>query len=124
MTSLILALSIAAFVALALLEVPLFVWGVVALAIGAISQLLTGGGAVAWSIALLPGALLTLASVPLIRRRLIAAPVYRVVKRILPRVSRTEQEALDAGTVGWDAELFSGRRVIAKLRAISKPALS
>ncbi|MEX0859553.1 MAG: acyl-CoA dehydrogenase [Cucumibacter sp.] len=124
MTSLILALSIAAFVALALLEVPLFVWGVVALAIGAISQLLTGGGAVAWSIALLPGALLTLASVPLIRRRLIAAPVYRVVKRILPRVSRTEQEALDAGTVGWDAELFSGRPDFAKLRAISKPALS
>ncbi|MEX1180725.1 MAG: acyl-CoA dehydrogenase [Cucumibacter sp.] len=124
MTSLILALSIAAFVALALLEVPLFVWGVVALAIGAISQLLTGGGAVAWSIALLPGALLTLASVPLIRRRLIAAPVYRVVKRILPRVSRTEQEALDAGTVGWDAELFSGRPDFAKLRAISKPVLN
>lgn len=124
MTLLILALSTAAFVALALLEVPLFVWGVVALAIGAISQLLTGGGAVAWSFALLPGALLTLASVPLIRRRLITAPVYRIVKRILPRVSRTEQEALDAGTVGWDAELFSGRPDFSRLRAISKPALS
>lgn len=27
----------------------------------------------------------------------------------MPKVSSTEQEALDAGTVGWDAELFSGR---------------
>jgi len=40
-------------------------------------------------------------SVTAIRRVVVAAPAYGLVKSILPRVSRTEQEALDAGTVGW-----------------------
>ncbi len=50
--------------------------------------------------------------------------VYGMVKKILPRVSRTEQEALDAGTIGWDAELFSGRPDWSKLRGIRKPTLT
>ena len=48
----------------------------------------------------------------------------RMVKRILPRVSRTEQEALDAGTVGWDAELFGGKPDWSKLLGVRKPTLS
>ena len=47
----------------------------------------------------------------------VIAPAYGFVKSILPRVSRTEQEALDAGTVGWDAELFSGRTNLTWLRS-------
>ncbi|HUV31961.1 MAG TPA: acyl-CoA dehydrogenase [Devosiaceae bacterium] len=78
----------------------------------------------AWTAALLPGTLLGLASIPFVRRLVVTGPVYRAVKRILPRVSRTEQEALDAGTVGWDAELFSGRPDFSKLRGISRPELT
>jgi acyl-CoA dehydrogenase len=43
-----------------------------------------------------------------LRRRLIAAPLLSFVKRVLPSISETERAALDAGTVWWDAQLFSG----------------
>ena len=49
---------------------------------------------------------------------LLVEPVFGVVKRILPTVSETEQQALDAGTVGFDAELFSGTPDWGKLRAV------
>lgn len=44
-----------------------------------------------------------------VRRRLISAPLLRQFRKVLPPLSTTEQQALDAGTVWWDGELFSGR---------------
>src|SRR5688572_28035710 len=44
-----------------------------------------------------------------VRRALVSRPLLALFRRILPQVSQTEQEALDAGTVWWDGELFSGR---------------
>lgn len=44
-----------------------------------------------------------------LRRSLISAPLFTWFKSVLPAMSATEKEALDAGTVWWDAELFSGR---------------
>ncbi|MEN8213039.1 MAG: acyl-CoA dehydrogenase [Pseudomonadota bacterium] len=44
-----------------------------------------------------------------IRRRLISAPLLRQFRKVLPPLSTTEQQALDAGSVWWDGELFSGR---------------
>ena len=46
--------------------------------------------------------------VPAIRRRLFAAPVMGLVRSFLPRIGETERIALEAGTVWWDGELFSG----------------
>jgi acyl-CoA dehydrogenase len=43
------------------------------------------------------------------RQRTISRPLLGFVKRVLPRMSDTEREALEAGTVNWDAELFSGK---------------
>ena len=43
------------------------------------------------------------------RRRFIVLPAYRALKGAMPTISETEREALQAGTVGWDAELFSGK---------------
>ena len=43
------------------------------------------------------------------RRLLISDRLYSLFQKALPRVSETEQEALDAGTVWWEAEIFSGR---------------
>ncbi len=57
-------------------------------------------------------------SIPQFRRQFFVAPAFRMVKGILPKVSDTEQQALDAGTVGFDAELFSGTPDWAKLRAV------
>jgi hypothetical protein len=46
---------------------------------------------------------------PPLRRALISNRLFGWFKSVLPPMSATEREALDAGTVWWDAELFSGR---------------
>ena len=46
---------------------------------------------------------------PAIREKWLSQQVFDIFKQISPKVSPTEQIALDAGTVGWDGELFSGR---------------
>jgi acyl-CoA dehydrogenase len=76
------------------------------------------GSVISW----FPFAALALLSVPAIRRRVLVAPAYGAVRKILPRVSETEQQALDAGTIGFDAELFGGRPSWEKLRAV--PAIT
>ena len=64
-----------------------------------------------------------LAPTPL-RRGLLSAPLLRKFRRILPPVSQTEQEALDAGTVWWDGDLFSGKPDWQKLLSFPKPVLT
>ncbi len=44
-----------------------------------------------------------------IRRSLISRPMFSFFKRVLPPLSPTEREAMQAGDTWWDAELFSGR---------------
>ncbi len=61
---------------------------------------------------------------PALRRLAISNPLLAVYRRILPAMSQTEQEAIDAGTVWWDGELFSGRPDWNRLLDIPKPALS
>jgi acyl-CoA dehydrogenase len=69
--------------------------------------------------------LLSLLALPLpLRRQLLGAPLLKVFRRILPAVSQTEREALEAGTVWWDGELFSGRPDWKKLLAYPAPRLS
>src|ERR1700761_5574561 len=51
---------------------------------------------------------LVLAIKPL-RRAWLAKPVLDIFRRILPDMSPTERDAIEAGTVWWDAQLFSGR---------------
>ncbi len=77
-------------------------------------------GLLAW----LPAIALGLMTLPDIRRRLFVAPAFRLVKNILPKVSDTEQQALDGGTVGFDAELFSGTPDWTKLRAVPPVTLT
>lgn len=43
------------------------------------------------------------------RRDRISKPILAKMRQVLPPLSDTEQDALEAGTVGWDAELFSGK---------------
>jgi acyl-CoA dehydrogenase len=99
-------LALAAFLALGMLRAPLWGW---AAAVGVWTLLATGGhfglfAVIAW----LPFIALAALSIPSLRRSLVVAPVFAQVRKILPRVSDTEAQALEAGTVGFDAELFSG----------------
>ena len=65
-----------------------------------------------------------LLGVPVLRRLLVSRVVLGIFRGILPQVSQTEQEALDAGTVWWDGDLFSGHPDWKKLQAFPKPTLS
>jgi hypothetical protein len=49
---------------------------------------------------------------------------FRTYKRILPQMSDTERDALEAGTVWWDGELFRGKPDWNKLLAYPVPKLS
>ena len=128
---LLLVLTIVVLGVLAMRRAPLWQWAIAILVIGALTRLVVDDNGLwlqidplGWVLALLPGAILALLAVPAVRKAVVTGPAYAMVKRILPRVSRTEQEALDAGTVGWDAELFSGRPRWDKLLSIRKPTLS
>jgi len=59
-----------------------------------------------------------------LRRALLSRPLLALFRRILPRMSQTEREALEAGTVWWDGELFSGRPDWGKLHSFPKPRLN
>jgi acyl-CoA dehydrogenase len=59
-----------------------------------------------------------------LRRLLISDRLYSLFRKALPRISDTEQEALDAGTVWWDAEIFSGRPRWRNLLKMPSPALT
>jgi acyl-CoA dehydrogenase len=63
-------------------------------------------------------------NVPALRRSLISDGVLATFRRILPQMTATEREAIEAGTVGWDADLFSGRPDWAKWLAAPVPSLS
>ena len=123
-------LSVLAFFVLAIRQSPLWQWALAAAVIGVLAMLRPEEGlafsasAIGWIFALLPAVVLGLLSLPPIRRLVVTGPAYKMVKSILPRISRTEQDALDAGTVGWDAEIFSGRPDWDKLFAIRKPDLT
>src|ERR1700675_4687360 len=71
-------------------------------------------GILAW----VPVVVLAGLSIPPLRRVALITPLFHKIKGILPRVSATEQEALNAGTIGFDAELFSGQPNWEKLRAV------
>ena len=47
--------------------------------------------------------------IPAIRRQLLSRAAMRLIRPMLPRISETERAALDAGTVWWERDLFSGR---------------
>lgn len=58
------------------------------------------------------------------RRRNISKPLLGWYRKVLPPMSATEREAIDAGTVWWDGELFSGHPDWSKLRNFPKPKLT
>jgi acyl-CoA dehydrogenase len=58
------------------------------------------------------------------RRRWITKPVLSWYRKVLPPISPTERDAIAAGTVWWDGELFSGNPDWEKLRSSVRPELT
>ncbi|HZE09953.1 MAG TPA: acyl-CoA dehydrogenase [Burkholderiales bacterium] len=67
------------------------------------------------------GVVLTVAP---LRRLLVSRLVLRWYRGQLPAMSQTEREAIDAGTVWWDGDLFSGRPDWNKLLAVPRPRVT
>lgn len=130
-TFLLVLLCIGAAMALAMRRTPLWSWAVLAAVITLLIQTGLPWGELglpldsfAKLIGWLPAVVLGLLSYQPIRRQVVTAPMFRIIKKLLPPVSETEKEALEAGTVGFDAELFSGTPDWDKLRRVNPPALT
>lgn len=59
-----------------------------------------------------------------VRKQFISLPLLTIFKKIMPQMSSTEQEALDAGTTWFDADLFRGNPDWKKLHNYPQPRLS
>lgn len=78
-------------------------------------------GVIGWALYVLAIAVFAVSG---IRQSLISRKALALFKTVLPAMSQTEKEALDAGTVWWEAELFKGKPGWEKLHAIQAPKLS
>ncbi len=55
------------------------------------------------------GAVAVVLNLKPLRQALLSKPLLGWFRNVLPPMSQTEKDAIDAGTVWWDAELFSGK---------------
>ncbi|MHB8534950.1 MAG: acyl-CoA dehydrogenase [Sulfuricaulis sp.] len=110
---------------LAAWRVPGIVWAVALAAILLLWNEVCQSSSLLWIIAV---ALFLIVVVPLavapLRRAYFSAPLLRLFRRIMPAMSDTEREALEAGTVWWEAELFAGKPDWKKLFGVPAPKLS
>jgi acyl-CoA dehydrogenase len=117
--------AIAAFGALAYFGINRYGWIGVAAAFLFILDRWSGIGSIAsstlWIVFL---AVSVIMGIPALRRSLLSGRLLMWFRTALPQVSPTEQEALDAGTVWWDGELFSGNPSWQRLLATPQPQLS
>ncbi|NWE71679.1 acyl-CoA dehydrogenase, partial [Pseudomonas gingeri] len=103
---------------------PLPALGVVAVYLVALGIFVHGHGWLKLVLWLILAAVALPLLLPDLRRRLFTAPLFAWFQKVLPPMSETERDAIDAGTVWWDGELFSGRPDWNKLLAYPKAQLS
>lgn len=96
------ALTALAFFVLGYVGAPFFLWSLVAFA-AAVGFGLPVGALIGLAVILLIG------NVPALRAQLVSRFIMQVIKKILPVISETEKTALEAGMVGVEGELFSGK---------------
>ena len=73
-----------------------------------------------WPLAIL----LIFLNIPDLRHRFLTKPTFEHIRKILPPISATEREAIEAGTVWWESELFRGDPDWYKLQSVPPPSLS
>lgn len=117
--------AIAAAWALAFIGVPLAVWTLaVAVYLGglfAVGMMGTTAGIVVACVFVVLALLLNLR---VVRRAIITRPIFAAFKKVLPPMTATEREALEAGDTWWEGELFQGRPDWRKLHGYQVTRLS
>jgi acyl-CoA dehydrogenase len=126
-----LILCVAVVIALSGWRAPPKVWAATLLALALASQitLVREGMAtipfrllniVVWLLA----AMFVAVSIPPLRRKFVVTPIFHALRRAMPRVTDTARQALDSGSVGFEAEFFAGKPDWQKLRAVPPITLS
>src|SRR6202162_5090462 len=114
-----------AFFALAYLNATGWVWTaaiVAALAAAWSAQWLTPLALLIVAVVLLLPAIIL--NIPALPRKVVSDAVLTAFRTGLPPMSQTERDAIEAGTVWWDGELFSGNPDWEKLLAMPQPKLT
>jgi len=97
----------------------------VVLGLALLAYWIFGAAAEWWKIVVsVPLVVLLLLNFRGLRVALITRPFLKKYRRMLPSMSSTEREALDAGTVWWDGELFTGGPNWQELMSAKAPALT
>ncbi|HEX2200274.1 MAG TPA: acyl-CoA dehydrogenase [Burkholderiales bacterium] len=109
--------ALAVFFVFGFLGLPLWAWTLAA----AVLLFAVTGNVFVWALFVALAAALNL---PALRRKVLTDRILAVYRRILPDMSQTEKEAIDAGTVWWDGDLFSGKPDWNKLLKVAPPVLS
>ncbi|UYA61624.1 acyl-CoA dehydrogenase FadE [Pectobacterium colocasium] len=63
-------------------------------------------------------------TVPSLRQKLVSASALRMFQKVMPPMSNTEKEAIDAGTTWWEGDLFRGAPDWNKLHNYPRPQLT
>jgi acyl-CoA dehydrogenase len=111
--------------AAAYLRIGLRLWTIATAVAIVCAGLLAGSHWLAIALPLLVFAAITVPlNLPAFRRARLSAPMLAVYRKITPTLSPTEQIALEAGTVGFEGQLFSGKPDWSELLGQAKPELS
>jgi acyl-CoA dehydrogenase len=109
--------TIIAIFALGFLGAPLIVWTI------AVAAVLWGFSAPIWLIAVIAVVMLIFA-IPPIRAALISPLAMKILAPIMPTISDSERDAIEAGSVWVEKDLFSGKPDFKKLMEESYPNLT
>ncbi len=106
-------------------RVSLILWSIiVALGLGAMHLVPGIGNATLSLLWIIYAAIVIPLNVQALRKNIISTPLFKGMAKTMPTISQTEQEALDAGDVWWEGELFSGKPDFSKIRSLPKPQLT
>jgi acyl-CoA dehydrogenase len=97
----------------------------IATGIAIVAYVLFGDGHILWKMFLIIAfGAMVIPNMVEFRREKLTKPLLAVYRKMLPTMSDTEREALEAGNVGWDGELFSGMPQWERLMSYPAPKLS
>jgi acyl-CoA dehydrogenase len=113
--------TIALFAGLLYYRSSLLVTSLVLIGMFAIGTVVGVVGTALW---LLLAAVLLPLNVSAFRRNVISKPILAVYRKIMPEISDTERDAIDAGTTWWEGDLFRGAPNWKKLHSIQKSELT
>lgn len=94
----------------------------------AVLALILGVASFAGTVGIISWAVFLIIALPLnigiIRQRCLTRPLLKLYRKIMPEMSSTEKDAIDAGTTWWEGDLFCGAPDWQKLHNFPVPRLS